>query len=121
MKCTNGVDGISTEEDGANVCTPNEFAPETKRLSFKADSRSPLSDMQMQRHTIEVFKHLRHKNKKRNSLRRVFRFWYKSNTVQPMQSQLETKISHEYAHCLTSQIYFYIYNPFTNAMITKMQ
>lgn len=67
MKCTNGVDGVSTEEDGANVCTPNEFAPETKRLSFKADSRSPLSDMQMQRHTIEVFKHLRRKKKKKQS------------------------------------------------------
>lgn len=26
MKCTNGVDGVSAEEDGANVCTPNEFA-----------------------------------------------------------------------------------------------
>lgn len=61
MKCTNGVDGEGTEEDGANVCTPNEFAPETKRLSFKADSRSQLSDMQMQRCTIEVLKHLGHK------------------------------------------------------------
>lgn len=60
MKCTNGVDGVSTKEDGANVGTPNEFPPKTKRLSFTADSCSQLSDMQMQSCTIE---HLRHKGK----------------------------------------------------------
>lgn len=63
MKRTNGVDGEGTEEDGANVCTPNEFTPETKRLSFKADSRSQLSDMQIQRCTIEVLKHLGQKKR----------------------------------------------------------
>lgn len=57
MKCANGVDGVSAEEDGANVCTPNEIASETKRPSFKADSRSQLSDMQMRGRTMEVFKH----------------------------------------------------------------
>lgn len=63
MKCTNGVDGVSTKEDGANVCTPNEFPPKTKRLSFTADSCSQLSDMQMLRCAIVVCKHSRHKEK----------------------------------------------------------
>lgn len=62
MKCANGVDGVSAEEDGANVCTPNEIASETKRPSFKVDSRSQLSDMQMRGRTMEVFKHTEHKN-----------------------------------------------------------
>lgn len=62
MKCANGVDGVSAEEDGAKVCTPNEIASETKTPSFKADSRSQLSDMQMQGGTIEVFKHTQHKH-----------------------------------------------------------
>lgn len=34
MKSTNGVDGGSTKDDGADVCTPNEFPPKTKSLSF---------------------------------------------------------------------------------------
>ncbi len=91
MKCTNGVDGVSTKEDGANVCTPNEFPPKTKRLSFTADSCSQLSDMQMQRCTIEVCEHLRRKET-------VFRLLYKSNTVQALQNTIGTKPSHEHVH-----------------------
>lgn len=63
MKCTNGVDGASAKEDGANVCTPNEFPAKTKRPSFTADSCSQLTDMQMQRCSIEVCEHWRHKEK----------------------------------------------------------
>lgn len=57
MKSTNGVDGISTKEDGANACTPNEFPPKTKTLSFTADSCSQSTKVQMQRCTARVCKH----------------------------------------------------------------
>lgn len=88
MKCTNGVDGVSTKEDGANVCTPNELPPKTKRLSFTADSCSQLSDMQMLRSSIIVCKHSRHKEK--HSEDNFYRLWYKT--------QMETKTSRKHSH-----------------------